>query len=133
VHADNHEGHIVGGRAVSEGGHAIEDVLFHFREWPRGRFTHDFAEAIDAQVAFMRIAAFGEAIRINRDAVVRVQRDFGGCSVATAFSIRPSALLWDSSNRGGSPGRTIVTGGWPAPANSRMRPSRFNRAAAKVK
>jgi hypothetical protein len=24
----------------------IEDVLLHFREWPQGRFTHDFAETL---------------------------------------------------------------------------------------
>jgi hypothetical protein len=30
VHADNDERHIVGERAVSERGHAIENVLLHF-------------------------------------------------------------------------------------------------------
>lgn len=82
MHADNDKRHIVSGRAASERGHAIEDVLLHFREWPQGRFTHDFAEAIDARFLFMRISTFGKAIRVNYDAIARLQRHFDGRFVA---------------------------------------------------
>jgi hypothetical protein len=44
VQADNDQRHVVGGRAVSERGHTIEDVLLHFPERPEGGFARDFAE-----------------------------------------------------------------------------------------
>jgi hypothetical protein len=57
-------------------GDAIQDVLFHLRQWPQGSFSHDFAQPPDAERLLLRVEAFAEAVRVGDQAITGLQWNF---------------------------------------------------------
>src|SRR5947208_1969251 len=73
-----HERHIISGGTFAPGRNAIEDALLHFTERQEGGLADKFLQAFDAEHFPARIEHFGDAVRVEDDAVLRLQFNVDG-------------------------------------------------------
>src|SRR4029077_16199177 len=67
------ERHVVGGRAFTPGGDAVEDALLHLAERQERRFADEFLNAFDAEHFAARIEHVGDAVGVKHDAIAGVE------------------------------------------------------------